>query len=65
MLESEELISGRPFSGTYDTQAGRLVELSVEQKYAKALGIEVGDHMGIEVAGLHIDAEVVNLRRVR
>ena len=65
LLESEELLAGRPFSGTYDRTQGKPAEISVEHKYAEALGLKVGDHMGIEVAGIPIKAVVVNLRRVR
>ncbi len=65
LLESEELLAGHPFSGTYDPTQGKPAEISVEHKYAEALGLKVGDHMGIEVAGIPIEAVVVNLRRVR
>jgi putative ABC transport system permease protein len=65
LLASEQLLEGRPFSGVYDPGAGRPAEVSIEQKYAQALGLDVGDRMGIEVAGIPIEAEVVNLRRVR
>jgi putative ABC transport system permease protein len=65
LLASEELLVGRPFSGRYLPDSGMPAEISVEHKYADALGLEVGDPMGIEVAGVLIDAVVVNLRRVR
>ena len=65
LLESEQILAGRPFSGRYDAEAGKPAEISVEHKYAEALGLELGDRMGIEVAGIPIDTRVVNLRRVR
>jgi putative ABC transport system permease protein len=65
LLESEQLLEGRPFSGKYDPGSGMPAEISVEKKYAKALGLSVGDLMSIEVSGIQIDAVVVNLRRVR
>ena len=65
LLESEELLEGRPFSGVYIPDTGKPAEISVEQKYAKALGLRVGDPMTIEVAGIEIKTIVVNLRRVR
>ena len=37
----------------------------MEHKYAQALGLNLGDRMSIEVSGILIEAEVVNLRRVR
>ena len=65
LLESEQLLEGRPFSGRYDAQSGKPAEISVEHKYAEALGLSLGNKMGIEVAGIPIDAVVVNLRRVK
>ena len=65
LLESEQLLEGVPFSGAYDPSSGLPAEISVEQKYAKALGLSVGDPMTIEVSGILIDTVVVNLRRVR
>ena len=65
LLESEQLLAGHPFSGVFDPAAGRPAEISVEHKYAKALGLSLNDHMTIEVSGILIDAKVVNLRRVR
>ena len=65
LLESEQLLAGRPFSGIYEPGSGKAAEISVEHKYADALGLGLGDTMGIEVAGIPINAVVVNLRRVR
>ena len=65
LLESEELLRGRPFSGIYDSTKDTPAEISVEHKYADALGLKLGDKMRIEVAGIPIDTVVVNLRRVR
>jgi len=65
LLASEELLAGRPFSGRYLPDSGMPAEISVEHKYADALGLGLGDRMGIEVAGIVMDAVVVNLRRVR
>lgn len=65
LLESEQLLAGRPFSGRYEPTTGKPAEISVEHKYAQALGLNLGDRMGIEVSGILIEAEVVNLRRVR
>lgn len=65
LLESEQLLAGRPIQGSYDSNSGAPVEISVEHKYANALGLQLGDRMGIEVAGIAMEAEVVNLRRVK
>ena len=65
LLESEQILAGRPFSDHYDPAKDKPAEISVEHKYAEALGLDLGDRMGIEVGGIPIEAQVVNLRRVR
>ena len=63
MLESEEIVRGRMVALSYDPNSGKPVEVSIEQKYAKSLELDLGDKMEIEVGGVPIFAEVVNIRR--
>ena len=65
LLESEEIVRGRMVALSYDPNSGKPVEVSIEQKYAKSLELDLGDKMEIEVGGVPIFAEVVNIRRVR
>ena len=65
LRESEEIIRGRMVGSSYDANGSEPAEISVEQKYAESLGIDLGDHITIEVSGVQVKAEVVNIRRVR
>lgn len=65
LLESEEILRGRMVRMTYDRNASVPAEISVEHKYAESLGVDLGDRMEIEVSGVPIEAEVVNVRRVK
>ena len=65
LLESEEIIRGRMVRSSYDSNNSQPAEISVEQKYAESLDIDLGDQITIEVSGVKIDAKVVNIRRVR
>ncbi len=65
LLESEEILDGRMVASSYDPNSTRPAEISVEQKYAESLDLELGDQLEIEVGGVPILTEVVNLRRVR
>ena len=47
----------------YDSNSSVPVEVSLEHKYAESLDLDLGDPMQIEVGGVSIDAQVVNLRR--
>ena len=49
----------------YDPNSTRPAEISVEQKYAESLDLDLGDQIEIEIGGVSILSEVVNLRRVR
>lgn len=65
LLESEEILSGRMVASDRDRNSTRPAEISVEQKYAESLDLDLGDQLEIEVGGIPILAEIVNLRRVR
>ena len=65
LLESEEILRGRMVTSTYDPNSTRPVEISVEQKYAESLDLDLGDQLEIEVGGVPILTKIVNLRRVR
>jgi putative ABC transport system permease protein len=62
--ESETIIEGKPFSGSYTT-TDKLPELSIETRYAKRLGIEMGDKVSFEILGMPISAKVINIRKVK
>ena len=49
----------------YDANSSRPAEISIEQKYAESLDLDLGDQIKIEVSGVEIVAEVVNVRRVK
>jgi putative ABC transport system permease protein len=65
LLESEEILRGRMVSFSFDPTSDKPAEISVEQKYAESLGIDLNDKIEIEVGGVPIAAVVVNIRRVR
>ncbi|MGM0533883.1 MAG: ABC transporter permease [Campylobacterota bacterium] len=66
LKESEELIKGREFSGSYESKDfSKPVEVSVEQRYADRRGLDVGDRLVFDVLGLEIKGEVVNIRSVQ
>lgn len=63
---SEQIIEGREFSGVYDSSDfSKPIELSVEKRYAKRRGINLGDTVVFDVLGLELEAKVVNIRTVK
>ena len=61
---SESLVEGQHFSGPYNP-AQKFIEASLEVRYAQRLGLKIGDRFSVDVLGLELQAQVVNLRKVR
>ena len=49
----------------FDPNSSKPAEISVAAKYADSMDLDIGDRMVIEVSGVPIEAEIVNLRRVK
>ena len=65
LLESEQIIRGRMVRMDYNASSAKPAEISVAYKYAESLDLDLGDQLEIEISGVPITAEVVNIRRVR
>lgn len=64
--DSEKIIRGRHFNETFDwNKPEGVAEVTVEQRYAKRLGMKLGDRLDFEVLGLNIPAVIVGIREVR
>lgn len=62
---AEEIIEGKPFSGDYQEGGEALPELSLERRYAKRLGVGIGDTITFDILGIELTGRVVNLRKVK
>jgi putative ABC transport system permease protein len=64
----EKIVEGRPFSGTYTGELGDPnalpAEMSLEESFARDLGVVVGDRLRFDVQGVPVDGVVVNTRTV-
>lgn len=65
LTRSERLREGREFSGAYDPRSGGHAELSLEWKFARRLGVGLGDTLAFDVQGVPVTGRIVNLREVR
>jgi putative ABC transport system permease protein len=63
--DSERMLAGREFSGSWDPRSGRPPELSLEIDFAERLGVGLGDTLAFDVQGVAVEGEVVSLREVR
>ena len=66
LKKSEKIAEGRVFSGVYDSSDfSKVIELSVEKRYAQRRGIKLEDRITFDVLGLQLQAKVVNIRTVK
>lgn len=65
LFDSESIISGRPFSGTYEFGSKALPEVSLSDWLAENMRAAVGDILTFDVQGIPIEAEIVNIREIK
>ena len=64
LAATETLVAGRDFSGVFDDDTGIPAEASLEEDWARDLGVAIGDTMRFDVQGVTVETRIVNLRRV-
>jgi len=62
LSESEKMVAGREFSVPAEN---RVPEISVEQRFAKRLELQLGDVLMFDVQGVEVQGKIVNLRSVK
>lgn len=60
--KSEKIIKGRAFNGVFKEG---IAEISLEKRYAKRMGLKIGDEVDFEIFHMPIKGKVVSLRSVR
>ena len=58
------IVEGKPLSGRYDFMGDQPVQVSLEKEFASWREWRVGDRLTFDIAGIPIDAQVANLRKV-
>ena len=64
---AETIIKGNPFTGKYDPNGTALVQISLEQEYAKDLGFEIGDTLSFRLISVPFEftGVVVNHKEIK
>lgn len=66
LSEAESITDGVPFSGRFDPAAeGTMPEISVEEGYAKRVGLKLGDVLEFDIQGVPVRGKIVNFRKVQ
>ncbi len=63
--DAESITEGKPFTGVYDENSGLVSEVSVEKRFAKRLGLKIGDVLSFDVESIPIEGKIVNFRKVK
>jgi putative ABC transport system permease protein len=63
--ESESIIRGRGFNRPFDPETDEVAEVTVENRYAQRLGLNIGDKLNFEILDIPFDVVVVGIREVR
>jgi putative ABC transport system permease protein len=63
--ESETIIKGRTFLRAFDPAQDEYAEVTVENRYAKRLGLNIGDKLHFEILDIPFIVKVVGIREVR
>ena len=63
--ESEQIVAGRATSGSYDSNSNKPAEITVEQRYAQRLNLNVGDVITVEIQEVPIEGLIVGIRKVK
>lgn len=62
---SEKLISGVWPQSTYDLSSDPVAKVTLEKRYAKRLGVSVGDQLEFDILGIPVSTKIVGLREVQ
>jgi len=63
--ESETILEGPGFSGVYDEESDLTPEVSIEVRFAKRLGLVIGDVLEFEIDGVPFEGKIINKRAVK
>ena len=61
LSKSERIIRGTPFSGNHSS----LPEISIEKRFAKKWGLQIGDTMTFDIESVLVKGKIVNIRSVK
>jgi putative ABC transport system permease protein len=64
LAPTETMIAGRDFKGSWNWRSDEPAEMSMEEEYARDLGVGLGDTLRFDVQGIEVEGRIVNLRRV-
>ncbi|MBC87107.1 MAG: hypothetical protein CL677_07985 [Bdellovibrionaceae bacterium] len=65
LSESETLLDGEPFSGTYSGDGTEPAEISIETRFADRLDLEIGDVLTFDVQSIPVTGKIINTRSVK
>lgn len=63
---SETVVKGLPVRPTpWSWESGQPFDISMEEQFSERLGVTLGDRMVVDIQGIELEGQIVNLRKVR
>jgi putative ABC transport system permease protein len=63
--DTETIVSGKPFAGSFDWNKDQFAEVSLEVRFADRYGIKLNDQLTFDIQGLEVNTIVTSLRSVK
>lgn len=60
-----KVIKGKKILSSFDEKKQKYPYLSLEERYAKRMGLKIGDVLTFDILGIEVKGEVINLRKVK
>ncbi len=64
LKESETIVNGKAWKGPWQEGSGELPGISVEQNFARRMGLNIGDTLTFDVQSVPVQGRIVNTRKV-
>ena len=59
LFSSEKIIAGSPLTTDFDFTTGRPAEISLEERFAYRMGLEIGDLLKFDVQGIPVEGKII------
>ena len=64
LKDSENIVAGEPWEGTWDFNSDELPGISLEENFAERMGLGIGDTMSFDVQSVPVEGRIINTRSV-
>lgn len=63
--ESISIVEGKKMPSIYNPEVQKIPFMAIETRYAKRMGLKMGDEVTFDILGVEVTAKIVQIRRIR